>query len=142
MLIDDYVLYVSLYQDGFTASNDKNHTEVVSIKINDIPVSLFRNDIFNPISFISSSADSMSLLKCFVDFETVLGRHGLYIHISGNNYIRLRYSIEAVDGDSVAQFKMLGIGSNTCHCPCFFGCYKKRYNIKMSSFSTVNLLQQ
>ncbi len=108
------------------------------MKINGIPISLFRHNMFNPISFISSNADNLALIKCYIDFETVLGRNGLYVYVKDKKYIRFRYSIVSIDGDSVAQFKLAGSNSNTSNCPCLMNCYKKRYNHKISQLCPVN----
>lgn len=137
-IVDDCVIYVSLYQDGFTTKNDKEHAEAVCMKISGIPTELYRSCIFSPICFISSGFDYDTIIQTYVNFESVMGRNGLYLRVKNNDFAHLRYSIEAVDGDTVAQFKMEGIGSNTSNCPCFLDCYRKRFNTYMLSLCPVH----
>ena len=138
LVIDEYILYVSLYQDGFTSVNDKSSPEAVCIKISGMPTDLFREYVYSPICFVFSGYDFATVIKTYVDFESTMGKNGLYLRVNKNEFVHLRYSIEAVDGDTVAQFKMERAGGNNSNCPCFLDCYRKRLNSIMFSLFPVH----
>ena len=57
-----------------------------------------------------------------------MGKHGFYVEYTDDHYLHIRYIIEGVDGDILAQFQLEGRpGGNSSNCSCLMQCYSKRY---------------
>ena len=132
--VEDYVLFISLYQDGFRAEA-KSPNQSICYKINGINFSDYSNSHFFP-PFCNVKKEHLSaVFSTIVKFEVLLGRHGFYVKTGDISFAHIQYSIESIDGDVPAQFFMSGRpGGASSGCPCIFGCYMKNFSPYLMSF--------
>ena len=123
--VKDYVYFISLYEDSISLDSSLPNT-VISYKINGIHSSDYNNFLFCPPLAILESEEFRDVFSYLVECEVIMGRHGFYVQESKSTFIHVRFVIESIDGDILAQYQMEGRpGGNSSYCSCFQECYSK-----------------
>lgn len=132
--VKDYVYFISLYEDSISLESSLPNT-VISYKINGIHSSDYNNFLFCPPLAILESEEFRDVFSYLVECEVIMGRHGFYVRESESTFIHVRFVIESIDGDILAQYQMEGRpGGNSSYCSCFQECYSKNNCLYTRSF--------
>ena len=103
--VKDYVYFISLYEDSISLDSSLPNT-VISYKINGIHSSDYNNFLFCPPLAILESEEFRDVFSYLVECEVIMGRHGFYVQESKSTFIHVRFVIESIDGDILAQYQM------------------------------------
>ena len=126
-IVDDIVFFISIYEDGFRAG-DKLPNVIFSYKINGIKSPQYQLPFFSPTLFAAKDNEFKEFFPEYIQYEILMGKHGFYVEYTDDHYLHIRYIIEGVDGDILAQFQLEGRpGGNSSNCSCLMQCYSKRY---------------
>lgn len=126
-IVDDIVFFISIYEDGFRAGDNLPNV-IFSYKINGIKSPQYQLPFFSPTLFAAKDNEFKEFFPEYIQYEILMGKHGFYVEYTDDHYLHIRYIIEGVDGDILAQFQLEGRpGGNSSNCSCLMQCYSKRY---------------